>query len=106
MQSLLGSLCLLCTQQKSKRAIYSEPYIIVPVLNVFANELFGNEADLMPMSSSSTIGRPCFRYVEKVIKLREELEQKEKEIKNKTRQAGEGRGLQSEVRKIDRWLYT
>ena len=58
------------------------------------------------MSSSSTICRPCFRNVEKVIKLREELQQKEKEIKNKIRQAGEGRGLQSEVSKIDRWLYT
>lgn len=96
-----GSPCLLCRQQKSKRAIYSEPYShIVPVLSGFVNEIFGITADLIILPSTATICRPCFRSVEKVIKLRQELEQKEKEILNGIKQAGEALGVQEHVRNM------
>ena len=89
-------LCAVCSQRLGKsdirRRLQSLPPSQFSILKTLASREFPADAEKL-FSSTDLLCRPCFRAIESVDKVQNDLLEKEKALSSKIRQSGVARGL-------------
>ena len=89
-------LCAVCSQCLGKsdirRKLQSLPQSQFSILKTLASSEFPADAEKLFLSTNF-LCRPCFRAIESVEKMQNDLLVKEKALSNKIRQSGVARGL-------------
>ena len=66
---------------------------VVSAVSEIVDGLFGRSSVSVILPSEASLCRPCLRSVEKLVKIRKEVLEKEEEIRQKVKQAGLACGL-------------
>lgn len=103
----MAASCLLCEKDLVKRRpIHSAANKhVLPVLEEIARELFGELSVASTLSPPAALCHPCLRNVEKLVKMKSDLQKKMKEIGEQIGKAVErceaGRGTTAHARTVD-----
>ena len=89
-------ICCLCREGLDRRrSLHTAANLsIVSTVSHIVENIFGGSSVGVVLPLEASLCRPCLRSVEKLLKLRKEVAEKEDDIRQKVKRAGLARGLQ------------